>query len=158
MHLARRGDLLHPVSCFAVSADVSLGSIVESDAKGVHHANPERAIKRIAREVKKLLKAVPKVKLAFENMVRSYTDAKCDIKDNWSLRELKRVIDNVGDKRAMVCVDMCHAYIGDHDLRDFEGVQAMQADLAAIGYDRIACMHVSDSWRPHGQTCDGHAR
>lgn len=110
----------------------------------------ETVVTRVVRVLRILLATVPRVKLALENMIRQSVCGK-----PWSLRMLKRILDEVDDPRVMVCVDICHAHISEYDLRS--NVDGMLGMLAEIG-DRIAGFHVSDSSTLHGKACEGHAR
>lgn len=63
-------------------------------------------------------------------------------------------------KRLKICVDICHAHIAEYDLATNDGAEAhmLLADLDAIGFDRVAGFHVSDSSVQHGQSCEGHTK
>lgn len=139
------------------SADISLGSF-QKLINGVWQAGSDAVIDRVAKQIEKLLKAVPGVNLAIENMARNNLSKTCNPGHNWSLRQIKRIIDKVGDKRIKVCVDLCHAFIGDRNLRKLQGLEDLLDDIEAFGDNRIACVHVSDSIEPHGSKCEGHTR
>lgn len=139
---------------YAVS-NLSLGSFQEL-IDGFWQGDDSFAVDCAVEQIGNLLDAVPGVKLALENMARNNLSRMCEERHNWSLRQIKRIIDGVGDRRVMACIDICHAYIGDYDLRSLQGVRDFLADLSALGPGRVACMHVSDSSRPHGAKCDGH--
>lgn len=140
-----------------LGADVSLGAFYEFDEQRKRYANVEAAVRRVATQINRLLKAVPTVKLALENMVHNNTGCGRDT-HHWSLQELKRVIDLVGDSRAMLCIDICHAYITDYDFNMLDGVKAMNDFIDDVGTERIACIHVSNSSTRHGGTCEGHTQ
>lgn len=121
-------------------------------------ADVDAAIVRVTEGLRTVLKKKPHVRLALENMVHVSRNkgSGCEDRSHWSLKQIKRVIDEVGNPRIMACVDICHAYIRDYDLRHDQGVTAMLRDMEAIGWNNIAGLHVSDSVTPHGGRCEGH--
>lgn len=110
-------------------------------------------VARVVHALRTLLATVPTVKLALENMIRQAVCGR-----SWSLRTLKRILDEVGSPRVQVCVDICHAHIAEYDLRSPAGLEGMMRALRDIGQERIAGFHVSDSSTRHGRACEGHAK
>jgi deoxyribonuclease-4 len=74
--------------------------------------------------------------------------------------ELARILDGLhGDPRVGVCLDSCHLFAAGWDLRTPAGVDACLAAFdAAVGLDRVRCLHLNDSLKPLGSHLDRHAR
>lgn len=63
------------------------------------------------------------------------------------------------DQRVGVCLDSCHLFAAGWDLRSASGVDdCLAAFDAAVGIDRLRCMHLNDSLKPLGSHLDRHAR
>ena len=59
--------------------------------------------------------------------------------------------------RIGVCFDTCHAFAAGYDLRDAGGYARCFEELdAAVGPDRLKCLHVNDSKRELGSRVDRH--
>ena len=76
------------------------------------------------------------------------------------LKHLGVIIDAVpADRRTRlgVCFDTCHAFAAGYDLRDAgEYARCFEALDAAVGLDRLRCLHVNDSKRELGSRVDRH--
>jgi endonuclease IV len=59
--------------------------------------------------------------------------------------------------RLKVCLDLCHLHVDQYDLSTPKGRDKMFIDLAKLGWDSIAAIHVSDSREIHGGRRDLHA-
>jgi endonuclease IV len=124
---------------------------------------------RVAGLMKRALEEVPGVNLAIENMVSHSIDdltisltikqtGRCKGETSASLRNLKAIIDEVDmPGRLKVCLDICHVYISQYDLYDEACADDFLEDIAELGPENIAAMHVSDSYVPHGSKRDEHA-
>jgi len=75
--------------------------------------------------------------------------------------ELARLIEGAGAEhgdRLGVCLDCCHLLASGYDVRDAERVSAVVDDFeAAVGLDRLRCLHVNDSQTALGSNRDRHA-
>lgn len=74
--------------------------------------------------------------------------------------ELGALLDGLDrDPRVGVCLDSCHLFAAGWDLRTREGADACVAAFdAAVGRDRLRCLHLNDSLKPLGSHLDRHAR
>ena len=72
-----------------------------------------------------------------------------------NFRELKDILDAVGDPNMGVCLDSCHVYDGGYDIvNDLDGV-LLEFDRI-IGLDRLKALHLNDSKNPFGSHKDRH--
>ena len=72
-----------------------------------------------------------------------------------NFRELKDILDAVGDPNMGVCLDSCHVYDGGYDIvNDLDGVLAEFDRI--IGLDRLKALHLNDSKNPFGSHKDRH--
>ncbi|MFH5803552.1 deoxyribonuclease IV [Alienimonas sp. DA493] len=78
----------------------------------------------------------------------------------WRLSHLGAIVDAVPERlrdRLGVCFDTCHAFAAGYDLRDEAGYERTFEELdAAVGLDRLACLHVNDSKGGLGSRVDRH--
>ena len=78
----------------------------------------------------------------------------------YRLEHLGAVLDAVPAdlrERLGVCFDTCHAFAAGYDLRDAaEYARSFEALDAAVGLDRLKCLHVNDSKRELGSRVDRH--
>jgi len=73
--------------------------------------------------------------------------------------ELARLIELLdADPRAGVCLDCCHLLASGYEIRDPDALAAVVDEFdAAVGLDRLRCLHVNDSLIPLGGNRDRHA-
>ena len=63
-----------------------------------------------------------------------------------------------GHDRLGVCLDSCHMLASGFDVRTAEGLsEVLDECVAALGLDRVRCLHVNDSMTPLGSNRDRHA-
>jgi deoxyribonuclease-4 len=63
-----------------------------------------------------------------------------------------------GGDRLGVCLDSCHMLASGFDVRTAEGLsEVLDECVAALGADRVRCLHVNDSMTPLGSNRDRHA-
>ena len=78
-----------------------------------------------------------------------------------TFEELAQLIEGAGSEhgdRLGVCLDCCHLLASGYDVRDAERVSAVVDDFeAAVGLDRLRCLHVNDSQTALGSNRDRHA-
>ena len=76
-----------------------------------------------------------------------------------SFEELADLIDLAGRrKRLGICLDSCHLLATGFDVRTADGLAQVIDDFdAAVGIDRLRCLHVNDSKTPLGSNRDRHA-
>jgi deoxyribonuclease-4 len=71
--------------------------------------------------------------------------------------ELGEILRRIGNPRARVCIDTCHAFAAGYDLSSADGVAAAMTELdATIGAANIAAVHLNDSKTPLGAGRDLH--
>lgn len=74
-----------------------------------------------------------------------------------TFRELRDILDAVGDPSLGVCLDTCHVFDGGYDIvHDLDGVLA-EFDRV-VGLDRLGALHLNDSKNPLGSHKDRHAK
>ena len=72
-----------------------------------------------------------------------------------NFRQLRDILDAVGDPAMGVCLDSCHVYDGGYDIvNDLDGVLA-EFDRV-IGLDRLKALHLNDSKNPFESHKDRH--
>ena len=70
-------------------------------------------------------------------------------------RQLRQIIDAVGDDRVGVCLDTCHAYDAGYDIvGNLDGV--LEEFDSVIGLHRLRALHVNDSRNPFASHKDRH--
>jgi deoxyribonuclease IV len=76
-----------------------------------------------------------------------------------SFTELAELIERGGDNgRLGVCLESCHLLASGFEVRTRDGLaQALDECLAAVGGERLQCLHVNDSKVPLGSNSDRHA-
>ena len=73
-----------------------------------------------------------------------------------SFRELRDIIDAVGDNDLGVCLDTCHVYDAGYDIvRDLDGVLRLFDET--VGIHRLKALHLNDSKNPFSSHKDRHA-
>jgi len=72
-----------------------------------------------------------------------------------SFRELRQILDAVGDDSMGVCLDTCHVYDAGYDIvTDLDGVLREFDEI--IGLDRLKALHLNDSKNPFSSHKDRH--
>src|SRR3954447_23165006 len=76
-----------------------------------------------------------------------------------SFEELAALLEAAGGgKRLGICLDSCHLLASGYDVRTAESIASVVEDFdAALGLDRLRCLHVNDSVTPLGSNRDRHA-
>ena len=73
-----------------------------------------------------------------------------------NFRELKMIMDAVGDPNVGVCLDTCHVYDGGYDIvNDLDGV--LEEFDRIVGLHRLKALHLNDSQNPFASHKDRHA-
>ena len=73
-----------------------------------------------------------------------------------NFRELKMIMDAVGDPNVGVCLDTCHVYDGGYDIvNDLDGV--LEEFDRIVGLHRLKALHLNDSKNPFASHKDRHA-
>ena len=71
--------------------------------------------------------------------------------------ELGEILGRIGNPRAKVCIDTCHAFAAGYDMSNADGVAAAMRELdATIGVANIGAVHLNDSKTPLGAGRDLH--
>jgi deoxyribonuclease-4 len=75
-----------------------------------------------------------------------------------SFDELGRIIKRLdGHPRLGVCLDTCHVFAAGYGIHEDGGVERMLSELdAAVGLDRLHCIHANDSKGAFGSNVDRH--
>lgn len=77
-------------------------------------------------------------------------------RDFGELGELLQLLD--GDARVGVCLDCCHLLASGYEIRDADSLTAVVDEFdAAVGLERLRCLHVNDSLISLGGNRDRHA-
>ena len=76
----------------------------------------------------------------------------------YRFEQLREIIDQVDEKDRMgVCLDTCHVFAAGYDISTEEGwLDTMEAFNDAVGFRRLAAIHVNDSRRELGSRIDRH--
>jgi deoxyribonuclease-4 len=71
--------------------------------------------------------------------------------------DLGRIVKQINNPRAKVCMDTCHAFAAGYDLSNKKGVDAAMKEFdATIGFENLAAIHCNDSKTPLGAGRDLH--
>jgi len=110
----------------------------------------EAGIEQIAAALKNALRHGYPVTVLLETMAGKGSEI------GGSFRELRDILDAVGDPNLGVCLDSCHVYDGGYDIvGDLDGVLG-EFDKV-IGLDRLKALHLNDSKNPFESHKDRHA-
>ena len=110
----------------------------------------EAGISQISDALKKALRHGYPVTVLLETMASKGSEI------GGNFRELRAILDAVGNPDVGVCLDTCHVYDGGYDIvNDLDGVLA-EFD-AVIGLDKLKALHVNDSKNPFSSHKDRHA-
>ena len=110
----------------------------------------EAGIEQIAAALKNALRHGYPVTVLLETMAGKGSEI------GGNFRELRDILDAVGDANLGVCLDSCHVYDGGYDIvGDLDGVLA-EFDRV-IGLDRLKALHLNDSKNPFESHKDRHA-
>lgn len=72
--------------------------------------------------------------------------------------ELGKIVRDVGGDRVRVCLDTCHTFAANYDMKTREGLDATMAEFEKeIGLEKLAAVHANDSKAPLGGGLDRHA-
>ena len=74
-----------------------------------------------------------------------------------TFEELGAILKGIGNPRAKVCIDTCHAFASGYDISSAEGVAGVMDQLAKqIGLENVAAVHCNDSKTKLGAGRDLH--
>lgn len=72
--------------------------------------------------------------------------------------ELGKIARETGSDRVKICLDTCHTFAANYDMKTREGLDATMAEFdAEIGLERLVAVHANDSKAPLGGGLDRHA-
>ena len=109
----------------------------------------EAGIQQIADALKNALRHGYPVTVLLETMAGKGSEI------GGNFRELRDILDAVGDPTMGVCLDSCHVYDGGYDIvQNLDGVLA-EFDRV-IGLDRLKALHLNDSKNPYASHKDRH--
>ena len=114
----------------------------------------EAGLDRVAESLRDILKATRqfRVNILIENTAGQGTSL------GWSMEHLAHLLRGVdGHERVGFCLDTCHLHAAGHDLTTDAGHETTIAAFdAAVGLDRLRCLHMNDSLKPFGSRVDRH--
>lgn len=118
-------------------------------------AGVEAGVARVAKSVNAVLAEVEKseTKLLLETMAGQGTTL------GRTFEELAMILAGVAQpERVGICFDTCHVFAAGYALADEAGYEATWAAFeAALGWEKLGCIHVNDSRHPLGSHKDRHA-
>ena len=122
---------------------------------GAHVGEGEEAgLERVAESLRAILEATHqfRVNILIENTAGQGTSL------GWSMEHLGHLLRGVDSHpRVGFCLDTCHLHAAGHDLTTDAGYQStFKAFDAAVGMDRLRCLHLNDSLKPFGSRVDRH--
>jgi len=122
---------------------------------GAHVGEGEEAgLDRVAEALRVILEATHqfRVNILIENTAGQGTSL------GWSMEHLGHLLRGVdGHERVGFCLDTCHLHAAGHDLSTDAGYEStLSAFDAAVGMDRLRCLHLNDSLKPSGSRVDRH--
>ena len=110
----------------------------------------EAGIEQIAGALKKALSHGYPVTVLLETMAGKGSEI------GGTFRQLRDILDAVGDNAVGICLDSCHVYDGGYDIvHDLDGV--LSEFDRVIGLDRLKALHLNDSKNPFESHKDRHA-
>lgn len=114
----------------------------------------ENGIKKIARALNQIL---AEVKAGTMILLENTAGAGTGIGAN--LEQLKAILDLVEQPEKIgICIDSCHAFTAQYDLRQQEGLKNLVADFdQLIGLDKLKVIHLNDSKHQFATNKDEHA-
>lgn len=75
-----------------------------------------------------------------------------------TIPEAAALLDEAGDDRIDLCLDVCHLFAAGYGLDGSQGVEELFGELARAGLsDRVSLVHANDSAFPRGERRDRHA-
>jgi len=122
---------------------------------GAHVGDGEQpGLDRVAASLRDILEATRqfRVNILIENTAGQGTSL------GWSMEHLAHLLRGVnGHERVGFCLDTCHLHAAGHDLTTDAGYETTIAAFdAAVGLDRLRCLHLNDSVKPFGSRVDRH--
>lgn len=109
----------------------------------------EEGINNLIKCLKQLLKVVPDVTIAIENMV-----AKSTLLCN-TFEELAELLEKMGSERIGICLDTCHLWDYGYDVKNIEEIVEKLKNLNLL--ERLKVIHLNDSKYPRYSNRDVHA-
>jgi deoxyribonuclease IV len=145
-------------SLASLTQSLRLGDAIGADGVVLHAGSRkgepiDEAIARSGALVSEALASSDRCPLLFENTAGTQGPLGRDFD------ELARLIEAAGGgERLGVCLDSCHLFASGYDIVEPEGLTAVLDNFdAAVGFDRLRCLHVNDSKVPLGANRDMHA-
>jgi deoxyribonuclease-4 len=113
----------------------------------------EGSLKRIAESINMALERSKGVTAVLENTAGQGSNL------GYKFEHLAYIIERVEDKsRVGVCLDTCHTFAADYDLRTKEALDKTFAEFdSIIGFGYLRGMHLNDAMRPLGSRIDRHS-
>ena len=158
VNLASPDDEIYTKSRAALVNTVDVGCAIEAEAVVFHVGSHlgsgfEGGVERVAAAMREVLDRCNETTwLCMENSAGAGGTIGRSIEELATLFErLER------HPRLGVCLDSCHLYVSGYDVTDRGALDAVLGDLdAAIGLDRLRCLHVNDSKAELGSNRDRH--
>jgi deoxyribonuclease-4 len=110
--------------------------------------------RRVAEAIIKAIEAErPSSMILLENMAGQKNSVGASFED------LRKMLDEMGDRRVGVCFDTCHAYAAGYDLSTKRAVEeTVRRFDEVVGLDRLKVVHLNDSKGGLGSKLDRHER
>lgn len=110
--------------------------------------------RRVAEAVLKALEVEePKAMILLENMAGQKNSVGASFED------IRKMLDEIGDRRVGVCFDTCHAYAAGYDLSTKRAVEEIVRRFdEVVGLERLKVVHLNDSKGGLGSRLDRHER
>ena len=158
INTATPDPVIREKSLSSLTHALRLGDAIGADGVVLHAGSrkqdPEdEAIARSGEVVREALAESERCRVLFENTAGTQGPLGRDF------NELTRLVDAAGaGERIGVCLDSCHLFASGFDIAEPAGLARVVDDFdAAVGLDRLKCLHVNDSAVPFGANRDKHA-
>lgn len=161
VNLGSQNDALWEKSIAAVADEIERCAALGITQLVLHpgsagEATPREGLARILAGLKQVITRTPDapVRLLLENTAGSGASL------GWDFAQLAWLIEHHPQpERFGVCLDTAHALAAGYALHEPDGLARTLAELDdAVGLDRLGCLHLNDSLKPHASRRDRHAR
>ena len=142
----------------SLTHSLRMGDAIGADGVVVHPGSLKKepfgdSMARIVAALERVLADSERCPLLLENTAGMKTTV------GRTFDHLAQLLDGVGGhERVGACLDCCHLFASGYDVRTAEALAGVVDEFdAAVGLDRLRCLHVNDSRIPFGGNRDQHA-